>query len=272
MVHTLRPINPIITLITDFGLADPYVGTMKGVMVSINPLARLIDITHEVTGHDVLEAALILEASYRYFPEGTVHLVVVDPTVGSERRPILALTDRYAFVGPDNGVLSPALGDPTFQRCIELTARRYFLDEIGSTFHGRDIFAPVAAWLAKGVEPEAFGEEIDDYVQLPIPEATVGEEAVEGRIIYIDRFGNLVSNITPRMIEALQARTGRQKVAIHIAGRSIGRILPSYDDGSTAEPGAVINSWGNLEIFVKRADASSLLGVRRGEPVVVRVG
>ena len=272
MVHTLRPINPTITLITDFGLADPYVGTMKGVMVSINPLARLIDITHEVTGYDVLEAALILQASYRYFPEGTVHLVVVDPTVGSERRPILALTDRYAFVGPDNGVLSPALGDPTFQRCIELTARRYFLDEIGSTFHGRDIFAPVAAWLAKGVEPEAFGEEIDDFVQLPIPEATVGEEAIEGRIIYIDRFGNLVSNITHRMIETLQARTGRQKVAIQIAGRSIGRILPSYEAGSTAEPGAVINSWGNLEIFVKRADASSLLAVRRGEAIVVRVG
>ncbi len=269
MAQTLRP---IITLITDFGQAGPYVGTMKGVMVSINPMVRFVDVTHEVTGHDVLEGALILQASYRYFPEGTVHLVVVDPTVGSERRPILALTDRYTFVGPDNGVLSPAFADPTFRRCIELTARRYFLDEIGSTFHGRDVFAPVAAWLTKDVEPEAFGDEIQDYVQVPIPEATVGEEAIEGRIIYIDRFGNLISNITHRMIETLQARTGREKVSIHIAGRTMGRIHRSYDTGSATKPAAIINSWGNLEVFAKRESASSLLGVRRGEPVVVRVG
>ena len=269
MVH---PIHSIVTLITDFGLADPYVGTMKGVMISINPLVRFVDITHEISSHDVLEAALILQASYRYFPSGTVHLVVVDPTVGGDRRPILVTTDRYTFVGPDNGVLSPALSDPTFQRCIELTARRYFLDEIGSTFHGRDIFGPVAAWLAKGVEPGSFGEEIKDYVQIPLPEASVGEDSIEGRIIYIDRFGNLVSNITHRMIETLQARSGSRRVTTHIAGRTIGRILRSYEAGSIAEPGAIINSWGNLEIFVKRSSACSLLGVRRGEPVVVKVG
>ncbi len=265
-----QTIRPIITLITDFGLAGPYVGTMKGVMVSINPLVRFIDVTHEVESHDVLEAALILQASYRFFPGGTIHLVVVDPTVGSDRRPILVVTDRYSFVGPDNGVLSPALADPTFQRCIELTAQKYFLDEIGSTFHGRDVFGPVAAWLAKGVEPESFGKEVRDYVQLPLPEATVGQDAIEGRIIYIDRFGNLVSNITYHMIETLQARTGSQRVAITCAGRTVKRILRSYEGGSTTEPSAIVNSWGNLEIFVKRASAASLLSVRRGEPVVVK--
>jgi hypothetical protein len=269
VVQTFRP---VITLITDFGLADPYVGTMKGVMISINPLVRFVDITHEITSHDILEAALVLQASYRYFPEGTIHLVVVDPTVGSQRRPILALTDRYRFVGPDNGVLSAVYSDPTFQRCIELTARRYFLDEIGSTFHGRDVFGPVAAWLSKGIEPEAFGREIDDYVQIPLPEATLGEDTIEGRIVYIDRFGNLVSNITHRMIETLRTKTGRQKVTIQIGGRTIEHIRRSYEAGSISEPSAIINSWGNLEIFVKRGSACSVLGVRRGEPVVVRVG
>jgi S-adenosylmethionine hydrolase len=245
---------------------------MKGVMVSINPLVRFVDITHEIESHDVLEAALILQASYRFFPGGTTHLVVVDPTVGSERRPILVITDRYSFIGPDNGVLSPAFKDPTFQRCIELTAKRYFLDDIGSTFHGRDIFGPVAAWLSKGVEPESFGEEIKDYVQIPLPEATFGDDAIKGRIIYIDRFGNLISNITYRMIETLQARTGSQKVVISIAGRTIKRILRSYEAGSATEPSAIINSWGNLEIFLKRASAWSLLDVKRGEPVVIQPG
>jgi S-adenosylmethionine hydrolase len=269
MPHSIRP---VVTLITDFGLAGPYVGTMKGVMININPLVRLVDITHDITSHDVLEAALILQASYRFFPGGSVHLVVVDPTVGSERRPILVITDRYSFIGPDNGVLSPAFIDPTFQNCIELTAKRYFLDEIGSTFHGRDIFGPVAAWLSKGVEPESFGEEIKDYVQIPLPEAHFVDDAVEGRIIYIDHFGNLVSNITYRMIETLQARTGSQRVTINIAGRTVKKILRSYETGSATEPNAIINSWGNLEIFVKRSSACSKLSVRRGEPVVVKAG
>lgn len=267
-----QTIRPVITLISDFGLAGPYVGTMKGVMISINPLVRFVDVTHEIESHDVIEAALILQASYRFFPGGSIHLVVVDPTVGSERRPILVLTDRYSFIGPDNGVLSPAFKDPTFQRCIELTAKRYFLDDIGSTFHGRDIFGPVAAWLSKGVEPESFGEEIKDYVQVPLPEATLRGDAIEGRIIYIDRFGNLISNITWRMIETLQARTGSQRVAINIAGRTIKRILRSYETGSATEPNAIINSWGNLEIFVRRSSASSLLAAKRGEPLVVETG
>lgn len=269
MPQTLRP---IVTLISDFGLAGPYVGTMKGVMVSINPLVRFIDITHDVESHDVLEAALILQASYRFFPGGTTHLVVVDPTVGSERRPILVETDRYSFIGPDNGVLSPALADPTFRRCIELTAKRYFLDEIGSTFHGRDIFGPVAAWLSKGIEPESFGEEIRDYLQIPLPEPTVSDETIEGRIIYIDKFGNLVSNITFGMIEALQARAGSKRATVEIAGRSIKRILRSYETGSASEPNAIINSWGNLEIFLKRSSAREHLSARRGETVTVRSG
>lgn len=259
-------------MITDFGLAGPYVGTMKGVMISINPLIRFVDITHEIESHDVLEAALILQASYHYFPSGTVHMVVVDPTVGSERRPILVETDRYNFIGPDNGVLSPALGEPTFRRCIELTTRRYFLDEIGSTFHGRDVFGPVAAWLSKGLELESFGEEIKDYVQIPLPEAKVGEDSIEGRVIYVDRFGNLVSNVTYRMIETLQGRAESRKVTIQVAGQTINRILRSYESGSASKPNAIINSWGNLEIFVKRSSACSRLGVKRGEPVLVTAG
>ncbi len=267
-----QTIRPVITLITDFGLAGPYVGTMKGVMISVNPLVRFVDVTHDITSHDVIEAALILQASYRFFPRGTTHLVVVDPTVGSERRPVLVTTDRYSFVGPDNGVLSPAFKDPTFQKCIELTAKRYFLDDIGSTFHGRDIFGPVAAWLSKGVEPESFGEEIKDYVQIPLPEASLSGDSIEGRIIYIDRFGNLISNITYRMIETLQARKGSQHIKITIAGHTIKRILRSYEAGSSKKPSAIINSWGNLEIFVKRSSASQLLSVKRGEPLVVESG
>ncbi len=188
----------IITLTTDFGTRDYFSGAMKGVILGINPEARIIDISHEVASHDIWGAAYLLGAAYEYFPQYTIHVVVVDPGVGSQRRPVLAVTDKHYFIAPDNGVLSFIYADPGFSKVIHLTADHYFREGQGSTFNARDVFAPAAAWLSKGIEANNFGEEITDYVRFNIPRSRKEGNEVAGEIVYIDKFGNAITNIKLR--------------------------------------------------------------------------
>ncbi len=186
--------NPVITLTTDFGLSDHFVGAMKGVILGICPAARIVDITHQITPFEIPEAAFVIAQAYRLFPRKTVHVIVVDPGVGTSRRPIVAEAAGQLFVAPDNGVLSMVLADAK-ARVREITASRYFRKPVSQTFHGRDIFSPVAAHLAKGVPPARMGKSIDDWLRTRFgrPERT-GKRAWTGSVLKIDRFGNLITN------------------------------------------------------------------------------
>jgi hypothetical protein len=249
----------LITLSTDFGLTDPYVGIMKGVILSVNPEARIVDLTHGIPSHDILAGALALRSAYGYFPPGTVHVVVVDPGVGSRRRPILVATENYRFLGPDNGVLSFVLQLEKGQ-IFHLTETRYFCKTVSQTFHGRDIFAPVAAHLSLGTAAEAFGEPVQDPVVVEWPEPRrLGERKILGRILRIDRFGNLITNVTQQDLTNLGTFS---KLVIQIGGHQIARLCRSYAEAKPGEPFAIFGSAGLLEISVNQASAEQLLGVQ----------
>lgn len=254
-----------VTLTTDFGYTDPFVGMMKGVILGINPSASIIDITHGITPQSVMEAALVIGESYRYFPEGTIHVVVVDPGVGSGRRPILASAGGHFFVGPDNGVFTAVFG--ASPKVIHLTEERYFLRPGGSTFHGRDVFAPVAAWLSTGLKMEKFGRPVTDYVTLPLPSPRVGKDGVTGEVIHIDRFGNAITNIREREIEPILRKTPTPRVVVDRWEMDIRRF---YSDAADNKPHALINSSGYLEIFIYKESAARELDLAVGEAVSVR--
>ena len=262
----------LITLTTDFGTKDYFVGSMKGVILGINPHAHFMDVTHEIPSHDVWGGAYVLGAAFKYFPQFTINLVVVDPGVGSERRPIIAVTDKHYFIAPDNGVLSFVYSDPGFSRVIHLTADHYFLTSMGSTFQARDIFAPAAAWLSKGVEVDRFGEEITDFVRFNIPAARKEDEKVlAGEVVYIDKFGNSITNVTSEDIRAFSEAAG-ENFKISVNSVIIDKISPFYAAGKKGEAGAVINGNGCLEIFVNQGDARRTLGLKRGEGVKLTFG
>ncbi len=263
--------DPIITLTTDFGLNDPFVGIMKGVMLGINPDLRFVDLSHQIEPQNILKAAYILGASYTYFPEKTIHLVVVDPGVGSERRGIIAVTEGYTFIAPDNGVLSPVFHDKTFLKVVEITERRFALPEISSTFHGRDIFAPAAAWLSVGTDTARFGREIRDYVILDLPKAHLNErDIIEGEIIYKDRFGNLISNISQEIFDRSLATSKNGSFNILIGSTDIKKINRFYAEGGEDEVSALFNSQELLEIYIHQKNASGVLNIDVGERIRVR--
>src|SRR5271169_5629362 len=243
----------VVTFTTDFGLHDPFVGIMHGVVLSIHPETRVVDVCHAIPSFDVLDAAWTIAQSYRFFPPRSVHVIVVDPGVGSARRPILAETDDYVFVAPDNGVLSLIeMREPKFT-VRHVTADRYFLQPVSQTFHGRDIFSPVAAWLSKGVSPSEFGPEISDYVRLPLPAVErVGENSVRGVVIKVDKFGNLITNLSEQEAPALFGMTP-PNVNLLIAGQTITRVCGSYAEGGDHEFFAIIGSSGYLEIAAYQA-------------------
>ena len=186
----------IVTFTTDFGLQDAFIGIMHGVVLNIEPQTRLVDICHAVASYDILDGAWTIAQAYRFFPPRTAHVIVVDPGVGSERRPILAETENYVFVAPDNGVLSMIEArEPKFT-VRHITSERYFLEPVSQTFHGRDVFAAVAGWLSKGVEPADFGPEITDHIRLPLPAVErIGDNSLRGMVLKVDKFGNLITNI-----------------------------------------------------------------------------
>lgn len=248
----------IITLTTDFSLEDPYVGIMKGVILTINPGARIIDITHQVKTGDIMHAAgLILEA-YRFFPKGSIHVGVVDPGVGSDRRPILIKAEDFFFVGPDNGLFSPIISTDQTVEIIHLTERDYFLPHVSHTFHGRDIFAPVAAHLSLGIDPMKMGPPITDPVLTQLPAPRQNGETLFGQIVRVDNFGNLITNIHSKDLAEF-AEPGQ--TVIKVGDMVIEEVRKTYTEVKKGDLLALIGSSGFLEIAVNLGRASERLGV-----------
>ncbi|MEW5975347.1 MAG: SAM-dependent chlorinase/fluorinase [Acidobacteriota bacterium] len=261
---------PIITLTTDFGLDDVFVGVMKGVILGIAPEASLVDITHAIPSHDILAGSQVLRSSHPFFPTGTIHVVVVDPGVGGSRRPILAVTDKGYFVAPDNGVLSPLFGETPPPEVFHLSNDRYFLKPISTTFHGRDIFAPAAAWLSRGVLPQEFGPQISDPVRLDLPKLNqMGPGEWTGQILSIDKFGNLITNIERGAIQLNEMTS--EPFVIELRGYRITRLVQSYSGGTKDQPFGIWGSSGYLEIAISESSAAKIMQVAKGEPFILRV-
>jgi S-adenosyl-L-methionine hydrolase (adenosine-forming) len=260
--------RPVIALLTDFGTRDHYAGTMKGVALGICPDATLVDISHDLPPHDVLAAALELGASYKYFPLGTIFLVVVDPGVGSARRGIAAEAGDYKFVAPDNGVLSLALDEHAPKKVVELSERRYARATVSRTFEGRDRFAPAAAWLAKGVELTALGRPAGAIVRLDVPQPAVGADTVDGQVLRVDRFGNLITNIDRKTFDRLSGAP----VDIRVGAHQVSKVVSTYADAALGEVCALFGSTDHLEIAANGGSAASVLDLGRGAPVRVHRG
>jgi S-adenosylmethionine hydrolase len=258
--------SPLITLLTDFGNDDPFVAIMKGVVSRINPAARFIDLSHNVPPQDVFRGALILRSAAPYFPAGTIHLAVIDPGVGSSRRPLLIEAEGTSYIGPDNGVLSLALSDKKITRIIELRNQAYFLTPTSATFHGRDVFAPVAAALSLGVPAEEFGPTLADYAKLAWPQPVHGDGSVQGEIIYIDRFGNLVTSIAESELRTI----AHKPLTISLRSYTLQGLHDNYSSGAGQDLIALINSWKLLEIARFCGSAQLHTGAQVGDKV--RIG
>ena len=254
----------IITLLTDFGIRDYFVASMKGVILNINPHAQIVDLSHEVEPHDIAAGAYLLKSCYRYFPDGTVHVAVVDPGVGTSRRPLLISTFRYWFIGPDNGLFSYVCEEESAVEVRHIQNRQYRLDSEGSTFDGRDLFSPAAAWLTKGQPLGSFGPLVKNYERLPINSPGWDNHVMAGQIVHIDRFGNLISNLTQFQLTEMRGVTKRSAPYVRLAGKTVEGLVTSYSDGAPGVPQALINSNGQLEVFVREGNAAEILGVTRG--------
>jgi S-adenosylmethionine hydrolase len=257
----------LITLLTDFGDRDSFVSSMKGVILTINPHATLVDLSHHVPPHSVEDASYLLKSCYRYFPKGTVHVAVVDPGVGSARRPLIAKNDHYFFLAPDNGLLTPILAEDSEMEVREIENADYRLTSPGHTFDGRDLFAPAAAWLTKGEPLASFGQLIDDCKTFTISKPKWEAMALVGEIVHVDRFGNLISNLTSDHVKEFREVTKRLNPLIRIAGHTIDGLVGSYHEGDARGPRALINSDGWLEVFLKEGSAASLLQLGTKEAV-----
>ncbi len=258
----------IITLITDFGISDPYVGMMKGVILAINRDAQIIDLTHEVEVGSILQASGYLRETFLYFPEGTIHMAVVDPGVGSERRLLAMEAKGHFFVGPDNGIFWPIIEDFKPRHTVQLTKAKYFLPHVTQTFHGRDIFAPVAAYISLGEGLENMGPRIADPVRLSYPIPKTINEILYGQIIRVDHFGNLITNIRRDDLEGFLKSA---KPLIQTGNFTIRRLSMTYADTEEGEPLALINSSDQLEIAVNLGRASQYIKIASGEVVGTQV-
>ncbi len=256
----------IITLMTDFGTSDHYVGIMKGVALNINPQVQIVDITHAIPPQDVHAAALLIDSAYRYFPTGTIHVVVVDPGVGSERRAIVCQTETAYFVCPDNGILTHILRDEERIHTVAVENSAYFLPQVSNTFHGRDIFAPVAAHLSRGEPIGQLGSPIAHPVLLPVSSPQMTDEAVIGHVIWIDSFGNLVTNLSHEILEGLEGRNG---VVIRAGTAEIDHLNHSYAESAVGEALAIIDSFNRLEISINQGNAAQTLGLKRGDTITI---
>lgn len=260
--------RPVVALLTDFGTRDHYAGTLKGVVLSVCPDATLVDIGHDVPAHDVLAGALELAACYRYFPQGTIFLVVVDPGVGSSRRGIAADIGDYRFVAPDNGVLSAVFAEAPPKKVVELTERKYARPTVSRTFEGRDRFAPAAGHLAKGVALVSLGKSIANYQTIDLPRPVLSGDELAGQVVRIDRFGNAITNIDRRLLEKFADGRG---IAIAVAGHEIPRIVATYAEAPPRELCALFGSTDHLEVAINAGDAAAALGLSRGAPATIRI-
>lgn len=253
----------VITLTTDFGTRDPYVAEMKAVILRLTPRVRFVDVTHEVAAHDVVEAALAVEAMVAVCPPGTIHVAVVDPGVGTSRRGLVVAAGGQLFVGPDNGIFTAALSHAGWH-AFELRAVDYRLAAVSATFHGRDVFGPAAAHLALGVAPGDFGPAVVDPVRLDWPASREVGGGVEGLVIHVDRFGNLITSIGADTVERL-ARPGGV-ASVRIARRRM-PLVRTYGDLAAAGAGALVGSHRRLEVVVREGSAAARLGAGRGATV-----
>ena len=257
----------LITLLTDFGDRDSFVASMKGVILTINPQATIVDLSHHVPPHSIEDAAYLLKSCYRYFPEGTVHVAVVDPGVGSARRPLIAQSEHYFFLTPDNGLLTPILAEESGVEVREIENVDFRLTSPGHTFDGRDLFAPAAAWLTTQQPFASFGRLIDDCKTFTISNPKWEALALVGEIVHVDQFGNLISNLTLHHVKEIQEVTKRPNSLIRIAGHTIEKLVGSYSEGHPLIPHALINSNGLIEIFLKEGNAARTMNAGRGQRV-----
>ncbi|MDP8260500.1 MAG: SAM-dependent chlorinase/fluorinase [Candidatus Gygaella obscura] len=254
----------IVSLLSDFGLEDNFVGSIKATMLNVNPNIQIVDITHNVKPHDIFSAAFLLEGTYKYFPKNTLHVVVVDPGVGAERKIIVVKIKDYMFLAPDNGVLALALKNKTVQKIIEVTNKKFFLSEVSNTFHGRDIFAPVAAHITNGVPLNKLGEEIHFLREISLPDVSLNNDSLSGFVIHIDRFGNLITNIKEDILKDLSKNT-----KIKIKDYTIKGLCFTYSDVEKNSPLCLINSFGYLEISVNCSSAKDFFHVENWQSVKV---
>jgi hypothetical protein len=255
---------PIITLTTDLGLTDAYVAEMKGVILGINPEVRLVDICHTIKPQNIIQAAFVLSRAYPFFPQGTVHVVVVDPGVGTQRRAIIMRTESASFVAPDNGVLSYVIGQSAAWEAVAITRPQFWRPTVSPTFHGRDIFAPVAARLSLGLPLAEFGEVITSVTMLPLPQPyQAADGSVVGHVIHIDSFGNLITDI-----RSANLPKGKRAITIEVGGQLISGLCRTYAEGRGLL--ALIGSDGYLEIAIKDGIASAFLNAEVGNEVRIR--
>ena len=261
------PAQRLITFTTDFGVNDHYVGTMKGVIYQINPAAQIVDICNGVNPFDILDGALTIAQAYKYYPADTLHMVIVDPGVGSARRPLLVTTAKHIFLAPDNGVLSLVYEREERLSVRHITAEHYFLQPLSNTFHGRDVFAAVAGWMSKGVEVAKFGDEITDFVRFGAPKPKpVNDKLLKGIVLKADRFGNLITNFTAHDVPQLFTENP-PPFKIVIGKHEITKLKNNYAQGVPGELFGIMGSMGYLEISANRAAATKVIGVDKGTEV-----
>jgi len=263
----------IITLLTDFGTEDAYVGVMKGAILSINPSAVVVDVCHYIDPQDVIEAAYLIKSSYRYFPKGTVHIIVVDPGVGGNRSIVAVEFSGHIFLAPDNGVLTLLMDEGEIDTIVRVENTRYFLNSISQTFHGRDIFAPVGAHISKGVPIETLGSHLgmQDLIRLSIPKPYISDkDELIGTIISIDRFGNCISNINENCLNKFVKNGSEKRLEIKIGKTIIKSLSRSYTGVESGCPLAIIGSFGYLEIALNCDNASRQLNVEKGDTITLK--
>ena len=263
----------IITLLTDFGTEDAYVGVMKGVILSINPSAAVIDVCHYIDPQDLTEAAYLTKSSYRYFPKGTIHIIVVDPGVGGNRSIIAVKLSGHIFLAPDNGVLTLLMDEEEVDTIVRVENTHYFLDSISRTFHGRDIFAPVGSHISKGVPIEKLGPHLimQDLIRLNIPKPYISDKnELIGMIISIDRFGNCISNIDENCLNKFVKNGFEKKLEIKIGKTVIKGLSHTYTDAGSKRPLAIIGSFGYLEIASNCDNAGHLLNIKKGDILTLK--
>jgi S-adenosylmethionine hydrolase len=257
---------------TDFGEDDFFVASLKGAIAKINPSARIIDITHRLPSYDIKAGGFILFASYKYFPARTIFLAVVDPGVGTSRKILMAETDNYFFIAPDNGILSLVLEEEAPRQLREVTNQDYFLPELSRTFEGRDKMAPVAAWLSRGISCKEFGPEATSYKKLNAEKPQITGNEIIGHILYIDKFGNLITNIPEGMLKLLQKKTGKKTLSISVEDREINSFEQSYSSVKKGELLFLAGSVGLIEIAAKESSAAQKLKIKYGDKckIIVR--
>jgi S-adenosylmethionine hydrolase len=259
--------NPIITLTTDYGTNDHLVGTLKGVILKINPDATIVDITHNVAPYDLLDGALAIGAAYPYFPPRTIHVVVVDPGVGTDRRPLLVSGENQYFIAPDNGVLSLVYEREQNIVVRHANVEHYYLQPLSKTFHGRDIFAPVAAWFSKGAQIASMGEEITDFKRFAMPRPKASDGVSKGVVMRVDAFGNLVTNFRSEDLPETALQSGAVK--FQVGSHPVLRLVDTFAQGREGEPVAYVGASGYVEVAVNKSNASRTLALGRGAPVVL---